>query len=68
VYRQSAPDVNAVRDARVTGDRVLDKAGEAIAAWQKAHRSLQAAANSGQSRPSVAELVSITQEIATLLK
>lgn len=68
VYRQSAADVNAVRDTRATGDRVLDKAGEAIAAWQKAHRSLQAAANGGQSRPSVAELVSITQEIATLLK
>jgi hypothetical protein len=68
VYRQTSGDLAAVRDARGTGDRLLEKAGEAIAAWQKAHHSLQAAAERKQSRPSVADLLSITAEIATLLK
>jgi hypothetical protein len=67
-YRQSSTDLNAVRDARATGDRLMEKAGEAIVAWQKAHRSLQAAAQGDQRRPSVAELISITTEIVTLLK
>jgi hypothetical protein len=66
-YRQATADLTAVADARATGDRVLQHAGEAVVAWQKAHRSLQAAAEKQQSRPSVADLLSIIKETATLL-
>jgi hypothetical protein len=66
-YRQATAELTAVGDARATGDRVLQHAGEAIVAWQKAHRSLQAAAEKQQSRPSVADLLSIIKETATLL-
>jgi tetratricopeptide (TPR) repeat protein len=67
-YRQSTADLTGVRDARATGDHLLARSGEAIAAWQKAHRSLEAAAQGEQSRPSVADLLSIVGEISTLLK
>jgi hypothetical protein len=66
-YRQSTSELDAVREARTRGDQLLHKAGEAIAAWQKAHRSLQAAAEGQQSRPSVADLLSIIAEISSLL-
>jgi hypothetical protein len=67
-YRQSSADLAAVQDARTSGNLVLQRATEAIGAWQKAHRSLQAAAEGKQSRPSVAELLSIVGEITALLK
>ena len=67
-YRQAIAAANAVRESRATGDRVLEKGGEAISAWQKAHHSLQAAAEGQQSRPSVSDLLSITTEIQALLK
>jgi hypothetical protein len=67
-YQQAMREMNNVRDMRATGDRILEKAGDAIDAWHKAHRSLQAAAQGQQSRPSVSELLSITTEIAALLK
>jgi len=67
-YELATTELNRVRETRATGDRILDKAGEAIDAWQKAHRSLQAAARGQQSRPSVAELQSTTKEIASFLK
>ena len=65
-YRQSTSELDEVRQSRATGDQLLQKAGEAIVAWQKAHRSLQAAAEGQQSRPSVADLLSIVAEIANL--
>jgi hypothetical protein len=67
-YQQATAELANLRAARATGDRILEKAGDAIDAWQKAHRSLQAAAQGQQSRPSVAELLSTTKEIAALLK
>ena len=67
-YRETTTSLAAIRDARATGDRLLEKAGEAITAWQKAHQSLQAAAQGAQSRPSVADLLSIIGEIEPLLK
>lgn len=66
-YRESTTELEAVREARARGDQLLHKAGEAIAAWQKAHRSLQAAAEGQQSRPSVADLLSIIAEISSLI-
>ena len=65
-YRQSTSELDAVHESRARGDQLLQKAGEAIAAWQKAHRSLQAAAEGQQSRPSVADLLSIVAEIGSL--
>lgn len=67
-YQPVMAELNKVRETRVTGDRTLEKGGEAIVAWQKAHHSLQAAAEGDQSRPSVAELLAITKEIAALLQ
>lgn len=66
-YRQAMAEVNKVREARATADRLLEKASDAIGAWQQAHHSLQATAQGQQSRPSVSELLSITREIAALL-
>jgi hypothetical protein len=67
-YDQAIRDQNRVRETSATGDRILEKAGEAIGAWQKAHHSLQAAAQGQQSRPSLSDLLSITSELKGLLK
>jgi hypothetical protein len=67
-YAHAIAELDAVREARVTGDRLLEKAGEAIDAWQKAHHTLQAAARGQQSRPSVADLISVISELQALLK
>ena len=67
-FQQANTELARIHEARVTGDRILDKGVQAIAAWQKAHRSLQATVDGQQSRPSVSDLLSITQEIAVLLK
>jgi hypothetical protein len=67
-YDQATRDLNRVRESSATGDRILEKAGEAIGAWQSAHHSLQAAAQGQQSRPSVSDLLSITSELKALLK
>ena len=66
-YRQATADLNAVRVTRVTGEQVLEKGGDAILAWQKAHRSLLRVVQNEQSRPSIADLLSITEEIVSLL-
>jgi hypothetical protein len=65
-YIKARDRESEVRDVRLAGDRVLAKAGEAIDAWLKAHRSLRAAAEGAQSRPSVADLISITEELKAL--
>jgi DNA repair ATPase RecN len=67
-YQRATTELSSIRDARATGNRVLDKAGEAITAWQKAHRSLQATATGQQTRPSVSDLLSIAKEIEALLQ
>jgi hypothetical protein len=67
-YQQATVDLNKLRDARATGDRVLQKGADAIGAWQKAHHSLQATAEGQQSRPSISDLLSIVKEISALLK
>jgi hypothetical protein len=67
-YQRAVAALNEIREARATGDRVLEKAGDAIDAWQKAHHSLRAAAQGQRSRPSVSDLLSITSEIVALLK
>ena len=67
-YREFSRELAAVHEARATGNQILQKAGEVIAAWQKAHRSLQATAEGLQSRPSVADLLSIVTELATLAR
>jgi hypothetical protein len=66
-YREFSDELAAVHEARATGNQILQKAGEAIAAWQKAHRSLQATAEGLQRRPSLADLLSIVTELATLV-
>ncbi len=67
-YQQAAADLAGIREARATADRILEKAGGAVGEWQKAHESLQSALAGHRSRPSVAELLSITREIAALLE
>ena len=57
----------ALRNAWRTGDLVLATGGEAIDAWLKAHKSLRATAEGKQSRPSVSDLVSLTQEMTALI-
>ena len=66
-YTKARDRETAVRDTFVAGDFVLVKAGEAIDAWLKAHKSLRAAVEGAQNRPSVSELVSITQEMKTVI-
>ena len=67
-YQQAVSDMDAVHKTRVTGDQILGKGAEAIDAWQKSHKSLQAAAEKKQSRPTVAELLSIVDELSALQK
>lgn len=55
-----------IRNTWLAGDRVLATADEAIDAWLKAHRSLRATAEGRQSRPSVADLLAIARELASL--
>ena len=66
-YTRARDREAGVRDAWLAGDLVLAKGGEAIDAWLKAHKSLQAAAEGEQSRPSVSDLISITQEVKALI-
>ena len=65
-YRQAMAELNTIREARASADGLLEKGSEAITAWRKAHRSLLATVQGRQSRPSVADLLSITAEITTL--
>jgi hypothetical protein len=67
-FQQANTELARIHESRVTGDRILDKGAQAIAAWQKSHRSLQATVDGQQSRPSVSDLLSITKEIAALLQ
>ena len=67
-YQLAIANANEVRETSATGDRILERAGDAIGAWQQAHHSLQAAAQGQQSRPSVSDLMSITSELKSLLK
>jgi hypothetical protein len=66
-YTKARERESGIRDAWLAGDRVLATAGEAIDAWLKAHKSLRAAAQGSQSRPSVADLLSITDELKSLV-
>jgi hypothetical protein len=65
-HERAETDHASVESARTSGARILDKGGEAIDAWRKAHASLALAVEGRQSRPTVAELLAAVQEIAAL--
>ncbi len=67
-FQAAAAERARVEEAQQNGDAILNKAADAIDAWQSAHKSLRATVDKQQSRPSIAQLVSILKEIAALTK
>ena len=67
-YQVAMAEQDKVREDRELGARLLSKSQDALAAWRKAHLSLEATAGGEQSRLSLAGLGSILSELSALAK